>query len=295
MNILMTGGTGLIGRAFIPAHEQHQFTVVTRSPEAAAEKLPTGVLLLEGLHKLKNLDQFDAVINLAGEPIIGKRWSPAQKRRICESRWQTTEDLVELFEKSERPPEVFLSGSAVGVYGNQGDAKLTEAHPTVDSDFASELCSHWETIAKRANPYTRVILLRTGIVLATEGGALAKMLLPFRCFLGGKLGQGSQYMSWIHITDMVNAINQLLSNQSIAGAVNLTAPTPVTNEEFTRQLAEALNRIAFLPAPEFALELLLGEASCLLLDSQRVIPEKLLHSGYNFEYPNLAAALADLL
>lgn len=295
MKILMTGGTGLIGQAFIDQFEQDQITLLTRSIPKAKTLLPANVKLIDSITSLRNLDDFDAVINLAGEPIIDKRWSDQQKKIITQSRWQITQQLVDLFAVSKQPPEVFLSGSAIGVYGNRGDAVVTESASIQPNDFASALCQRWEEIAQQAEPYTRVVLLRTGIVLSPNGGALSKMLLPFKCFLGGRIGSGQQYMSWLHHQDCSNALHYLLTEKSLSGAVNLVAPQAVTNRTFTKNLATSLQRFAILPMPKIVLHFLLGESSSLLLDSQRVSPKKLLDSGFNFRFTNLPSALADIL
>ncbi len=295
MNILITGGTGLIGSAFIRQFDEHQYTVLTRSPAHAKTLLPAHVQLLDSLERLDNLDTFDAVINLAGAAIIDKRWSDQRKQEICNSRWLLTEQLVELFARSEKPPQVFLSGSAIGVYGHHGSDDLTEDSPVKERDFPTKLCLQWETIARRAEPYTRVALLRTGIVLAPKGGALGKMLLPFKLCLGGRIGSGEQYMSWIHYQDHINAMHYLLNEASVAGPVNLVAPNPQTNSQFTQALAKALGRIAIFPVPKQVMQLLLGESACLLLDSQKVLPNKLLDSGFKFKFEHLAAALNDVV
>lgn len=295
MKILITGGTGLIGLAFIQKFNQHQFTILTRTAKKSEKILPKSVNLIETLEELANLDEFDAVINLAGEAIIGKRWSKSQKQIICDSRWNTTKQLVELFACSQHPPEVFLSGSAIGIYSNRADEILTENSVITAKDFPAELCLKWEKIAEKASPFTRVIQLRTGIVLSTAGGALAKMLLPFKYCIGGKIGNGQQYMSWIHYQDQINAMHYLLTEKNISGVVNLTAPEPEPNSIFSKTLAKKLKRPAILPAPKKILQYILGESSCLLLDSQRVKPQKLLESSFKFKFKNLDKALEDLL
>lgn len=295
MKILITGGTGLIGQRFIQANPSHEYTVLTRSAEKAKTKLLSSIKLLECLTQLDNLDEFDAVINLAGEPIVDKRWTEQQKRIICDSRWDITQQLVELFRVSLTPPEIFLSGSAIGVYSDHGDLLITERDVATKNDFASSVCRQWEEIAKQAEPYTRVVYLRTGIVLDPEGGALAKMLMPFKMYLGGRMGSGRQYMSWIHIQDMIGAMAFLLSHSEVKGAVNMVAPEPVTNQQFTRELATALKRFAIFPVPKTMLKLLLGESSTLLLGSQRVEPGALLEASYEFKFPEIGAALSDLL
>ena len=295
MRLLITGGTGLIGKHFIQSYPHHHYTVVTRSPEKAKQQVPDSVALLESLSALDTLDAFDGVINLAGEPIVDKRWTDKQKQIICDSRWGITRQLVELFRVSNHPPSVFLSGSAIGIYGDHGDLVITEHDSAAQNDFASSVCQQWESIAKQAEPYTRVVSLRTGIVLDPKGGALAKMLTPFKLCLGGRIGNGRQFMSWIHINDMVSAIEFLLNNTDVKGAINMVAPTPVPNQKFTDELAEALNRVAVLPVPKVMLTLLLGESSMLLLGSQRVEPVRLLDASFEFKFPDLKAAFSNLL
>ncbi|GAA5316380.1 MAG: TIGR01777 family oxidoreductase [Candidatus Pelagadaptatus aseana] len=291
----MTGGTGLIGRAFIRQYPEHTFTVLTRTPKLSQRSLGSHINLIESLEDLHDLNGFDAVINLAGEPIIDKRWSDKQKAIICNSRWHITKHLVDLFNHSDQPPKVFLSGSAIGVYGHQGDTELLEDSPTGQPDFPTEVCSNWESIALNANGVTRVVLLRTGIVLAKQGGALAKMLLPFKLGLGGPIGQGRQYMSWIHLQDHIRAMAYLLEQPDLSGPVNLTAPTPQPNRQFSQTLARVLKRPAFLPMPPLIMRMALGESACLLLDSQNVIPNKLENSGFEFRYRELEPALNDLI
>ncbi len=296
MNILITGGTGLIAQAFIKRFiNELLFTVLTRSPQAAKKKLPTSVNLIDSLNRLDDLNDFDAVINLAGEPIIDKRWRDQQKQLICQSRWQTTQDLVDLFAKSQTPPAVFLSGSAIGIYGDRFDEELNEDSKLEQNDFPTQICLQWEAIAQQAKTYTRVVTLRTGIVLSANGGALAKMIQPFKLGLGGRIGDGQQYMSWIHYLDHINAMFHILTTGSICGPVNLVSPQAERNQNFSQALAKQLHRPAIFPLPKFVLKCLLGESSCLLLDSQKVKPQTLLNSGFKFEYANLSSALDDLI
>jgi hypothetical protein len=295
MKILMTGGTGLIGSHFINHFKDYQFTVLTRSINQAKKQLPSHVTLINSLNNLANLDQFDAVINLAGEPINEKRWSEKQKNIIAQSRWQTTQHLTDLFAASQAPPSVFLSGSAAGVYGHRAEEIIDETAEVQAIDYPTSLCVRWEAIAKQAQPFTRVILLRTGIVLAPKGGAMTKLLTPFKLHLGGTMGNGKQYMPWIHYQDTVYAIDHILQHKELSGEVNLVAPHMVTNYEFTRTLAQVLNRIAVLSLPKKLLLYIFGESACLLLDSQRLTPSKLLNSGFKFHFPNLLVAIGDLI
>lgn len=295
MRILITGGTGLIGRHLIARllKTDTQITVVTRSLDRAAQRLGSTVTLLPELSVLSHLDDFDAVINLAGEPIADKRWTASQKEHLCQSRWHITEQLVALFRASQCPPGIFISGSAIGYYGSQGPDIITETTPPHD-EFTHRLCRQWEDIAMQAQTaMTRVCLLRTGVVLARDGGALSKMCLPFRLGLGGHLGNGHQYMSWIHIEDMVNGIIWLLDNP-LSGPYNLVSPHPVPNAEFTQALGKALNRPARLPAPAFMVKILMGESSVLVLGGQRALPERLEASGFQFRWQGIEAALQDI-
>ncbi|MBG3079991.1 TIGR01777 family protein [Proteus mirabilis] len=297
MKILITGGTGLIGKALVCelALSNNDITVLSRSPQKVYSHFCNEITCWTQLSDKQNLNEFDAVINLAGEPIADNRWTPAQKQKLINSRCDLTQKLVELIKASDSPPSVFISGSAVGFYGDQGDLQVTEQTPA-NPEFTHELCAKWESIALEAQtPLTRVCLLRTGIVLSTLGGALPKMSKPFKLGLGGKLGSGKQYMPWIHIDDMVSAIIFLLNTQDAKGAFNLTAPNPVQNKEFTRLLGKAFNRPALMTVPESVLRLVMGESATLVLGGQQAIPEKLLNAGFEFRYPQLEEALKDII
>ncbi|HFO0790696.1 TPA: TIGR01777 family oxidoreductase, partial [Enterobacter hormaechei] len=265
MKILLTGGTGLIGRHLIPRLQalHHDITVVTRSPEKARQVLGASVEIWKGLAERQDLNGFDAVINLAGEPIADKRWTEEQKQRLCSSRWNMTERLVELIRNSETPPSVLISGSATGYYGDLGEVVVTEEEPP-HNEFTHKLCAQWERIACAAqSDRTRVCLLRTGVVLAPKGGILGKMLPPFKMGLGGPIGNGRQYLAWIHIDDMANGILWLLDND-LRGPFNMVSPYPVRNEQFAHALGHALHRPAVLRVPATAIRLLMGESSVLV-------------------------------
>lgn len=297
MKVLMTGGSGLIGSAFISKyHHKYNFVVLSRDPIKAKKQLPTSnnIILIDNLNNITDLNEFDAVINLAGEPIADKRWTLKQKRSICQSRWKLTNQLSHLINASTKPPGVFISGSAVGYYGRQGDTEINEGYLDINEEFTHKICKVWEDKALIAHDKTRICLLRTGIVLANSGGALKKMLPVFKIGLGGKISSGHQYMSWIHIEDMISAIEFLLSNQNCQGPFNLTAPKPVTNTEFTQALAKSLHRPSFATVPAFILKLLLGEMSDLILYGQKVLPEHLLEQKFKFKYPNINVALAEI-
>lgn len=295
MNLLITGGTGLVGRNVIRALPDAEITVLTRDPEAAANILPERVKLVSALSEIPDFGAFTGVINLAGEPIADKRWTPMQKQRICQSRWDITAQLVSRINACDSPPAVFLSGSAIGYYGRQGDKTVTEGSHQVHDEFTHQVCAKWENLATGVSKDdTRVCLLRTGVVLTEEGGALPKMALPFKLGIGGKIGDGNQYLSWIHIDDMVNAVLFLLNDKNASGAFNLTAPEPQTNAEFSSTLARVLHRPNLFFVPAFAMKLLLGEAADMILTGQRVIPDKLTKAGYRFTYPTLDSALMEI-
>ncbi|NQZ25672.1 MAG: TIGR01777 family protein [Colwellia sp.] len=293
MNILITGGTGLIGRHFIKSFQQpYQFTVLTRNCRRAKKVLPEGVDFIEELPEQNN---FEVIINLAGEPIVDKRWTVMQKEKICQSRWQITEQVTAMIERSKFKPTCLISGSAIGYYGETGNVSTHEDAQVKQEDFAHSLCKKWEDIALKASEHCRVVLLRTGVVLANDGGALTKMRWPFTLGLGGKLGHGQQYMSWIHIEDMVHAIQFIILTPSIEGAINCTSPQALTNEEFTKSLGKQLHRATWFSVPEFILNMLMGQGAELLLSSQNIYPQKLLNHEFDFNHSNLEQTLGDLL
>lgn len=304
MKILLTGASGLIGREIIKQAiiEKHEVIGLSRDIANAKKQLRKcfgpqineKVDWLSDLDSLKHLDDFDAVINLAGEPIVGKRWSDAQKLVLQNSRWLITKQLADLINASNTLPKVFISGSAIGYYGRQNDAPVDEHFTDVHDEFSHRLCKRWEDIAMSAQTSTRVCLLRTGIVLSNKGGALEKMLLPFKLGLGGPIGDGRHFMSWIHIEDMARGVLYLLNDESCSGAFNFTAPNPVSNKEFSKTLASVLHRPAIFPMPKKVLQIIMGEMADLLTTGQNVIPAKLQNQGFTFIHPNLKAALEDL-
>jgi uncharacterized protein len=291
---LISGASGLIGSALVPSLESHGYEVtrlVRRKPLRPNEVQwnPTGPIS-PGL-----VSEFDAIIHLSGENIAG-RWTEQKKCRIRESRIFTTDFLAQALAKAAKPPKAFICASAIGYYGNRGEEVLTEDSPSGDG-FFPEVCREWEFATEPASDAgIRVVNLRTGIVLSREGGALKQMLLPFRLGLGGKIGDGQQWWSWIHIEDLVSAVRPILQNYQLRGPVNMTTPNPVTNAEFTKALADVLKRPAILPVPAFALRLLFGElADEGLLASARVAPERLTQSRFHFRFSELKQALIDLL
>lgn len=297
MNVLITGGTGFIGRALAQhlTRQGHAVTVLSRNPDKVAAICGLGVAALGDLKQLKAEDAYQVIINLAGEPIFDARWTEARKKLIRDSRINLTGQLIDGIERMAVKPDVLISGSAIGYYGDQGDTVLTEqSEPT--PDFSHRLCADWEQAAQKAEQFgVRVCLIRTGLVIAAGGGLLKRLLLPFRLGLGGRLGSGRQWMSWIHREDWIAIAQAMITDTSMQGAYNATAPHPVSNLEFTQTLARCLNRPALLPVPAGLLKILLGEMSELVLGSQRVMPERLLAQGFGFQYPDLASALRQAL
>lgn len=295
MRITVTGAGGFIGRRLVERLRAggHALRVLGRKPagglpfffwEALGENLPPEVSLRDA----------DAVIHLAGEP-VAQRWTREARRRIRLSRVEGTRRLVEALGRLPRRPAVLVCASAIGIYGSRGEEILTESAPP-GAGFLAQVCVDWEQTATDAEALgLRVVRLRTGMVLGREGGALARLLLPFKAGLGGRLGDGRQWMSWIHRDDLVELIRFAVEEPALRGAVNAVAPAPVTNAEFTRQLAAALRRPALLPAPAFALRAVFGEMASVLLGSQRVLPEAAQAAGFVFAYPELAGALRRLL
>ena len=293
MTIVVAGGTGFLGGALVTRLRAagHRVQVLSRRPA-------TGALVWSPDGSVgpwaTALADADVVINLAGESIASGRWTTARKARIRDSRIRATRSLVTAIEAAPRRPAVFVSASATGYYGPRGDEPVTERTPAGD-DFLAAVCRDWETEALRAAPATRVVLLRTGIALARDGGALPQMALPFRLFGGGPVGSGRQFYPWIHRDDWVNMTIWAIATAAVSGPLNVTAPTPVPNREFARTLGRVLRRPAFVPAPGFALRLALGEmADALLLTGQRVIPAQAQALGFRFEHPELEAALREI-
>jgi uncharacterized protein (TIGR01777 family) len=242
----------------------------------------------------ESLEGSDAVVHLAGEP-VAQRWNTAVKQRIRSSRVEGTRHLVKAISRLDRKPAVLVSGSAVGFYGSRGDEVLTE-ESAPGQGFLPQICEDWEQQAQQAGAEgVRVVCVRTGIVLGMEGGALPQMLPPFRLGVGGRLGSGRQWMPWIHIADIAGLIDFAVKTGSLQGPLNGCAPNPVTNEEFSRDLGQALHRPALLPVPEFSLKLLFGEMAGVMLASQRAVPKTALAHNYQFRFPQLPAALAQLL
>jgi uncharacterized protein (TIGR01777 family) len=278
MNIAVTGASGFIGRRAAELLQARGHT--------------TRQISLRSAPSPEQLAGCDAVVHLAGEP-VAQRWTASAKKRILDSRVEGTRALVAAFR--EHPPNVLVSASGIGYYGSCGDRILTEQSAPA-SDFLSQVAAAWEHEAEEAEKLgVRVVRLRIGTVMGAGGGALGKMLLPFRAGLGGRLGAGAQWMSWVHLDDLCAMILFAMRESTLRGVLNATSPHPVTNAEFTRALAHAAHRPALIPVPAFALRLLLGEMSEMLLGSQRAVPEAALRAGFEFRYPEIGAALIQIL
>ncbi len=294
MNFLITGGTGFIGSALCSRllEDKHDIVILSRHPDAI--KAP--VTAISNLDQLKSDTAFDVVINLAGEPIANKRWSDQQKQRISRSRLDTTQKLISYFKTIEHKPKLFISGSAIGYYGTSETNDIVDETEHGDDSFSSQLCQQWEATALQAQTLgIRTCLLRTGIVLGKGGGALSKMLPPFKVGLGGKIGRGKQWMSWIHLDDLVGIILYCIDHDGLKNAINGTSPNPVTNQVFTKTLGKVLKRPTILPMPTLVVKLLMGQmGEELLLAGKKVLPIKVLDAGYKFQYKELEGALKNI-
>jgi hypothetical protein len=290
MKVIVTGGTGFLGTPLVVQlrAEGNDVVVLTRGRAAPGHItwLPDGTVGPWA----KAIEGADAVINLAGESIAGHRWTTAHKARIRDSRILATRSIVAAIHGAGRKPATLVNASAVGYYGSRGDATLTEESPPGE-DFLAMVCRAWEAEALAATDASRVILLRSAPVLERNGGVLPQIARPFRLFIGGPVGSGTQYWSWIHRHDWVAMVSWALETSHISGPLNLAAPAPVSNREFARTLGRVLKRPAFMPAPAFALRLVLGEMADVLLFSQRVIPAKAEALGFHFQYAALEPAL----
>ena len=296
MHILMTGGTGFIGSHLTRAMlaRGNQVTLWVRSVAKAQSLFPGRVNIVESLDDVAS--PVDAIVNLAGEAIIGARWSDTRKKALLDSRIQTTKILVDWINVAEHKPQVLVSGSAIGYYGNYPeDIELTEA-ANPRACFASELCQQWEAEALKAEDLgVRVCRVRTGVVLDQHAGALNRMWLPFKAGLGGRVASGKQWFSWIHRQDMIDLLLFMIDTQTISGAVNAVAPKPVIYDTFTDTFAKTLKRKAWLPMPSLLLNIMLGEAASLLIEGQKVVPKALLDAGFEFQFEEIDKALEEIV
>jgi uncharacterized protein (TIGR01777 family) len=299
MKLVVMGATGFIGSKLTDRvwNENHSLALLSRRPPREVNVTKKEWFAWQpGIGGVWEavVDGADGIINLAGEPIAGKRWSAAQKEQLRSSRIDATKSLVDAIAKAKVKPKFLINASAVGYYGSHGDETVTEKTGP-GQDFLSRLCVEWEEEAKKAEAFgVRVALVRTGIVLDKGKGALAKMVPPFKMFVGGPLGSGAQWMPWIHIEDQIGLICFLIENAGARGAFNATAPNPVTMEEFSRALGEVLNRPSWASVPPSALALLVGEMADMLLNGQRAMPEAALKLGFTFKYPEITGALRSL-
>jgi uncharacterized protein (TIGR01777 family) len=301
MRVVITGGTGMIGRALAGAlvAAGHEAVVTSRRPEAAAG-LPAGVSARKWDTRTAEeltpvLEEAEGVVHLTGENIGAGRWTTERKRRIRDSRVRSTEALASAFERCSKRPGVLVQGSAVGYYGPRGDEPIPESTPA-GSDFLAQVCRDWEAAGEAVEALgVRRVIARTGVVFAKGGGALPRIVMPFKLFAGGPVGSGRQVLPWIHLGDEVGAMIHLLEDTKAEGAFNLAAPGAVSNRALARVLGRVLKRPSFLPTPAIALRLLLGEMSTLVLDGQRAVPKQLLDHGYSFRFPEVEPALRDLL
>lgn len=303
MKIAITGATGLVGSRLVARLNQkgHQILVFTRNPSKARQVFSATFSNLEIVRYTpresgewqQRVSGCDAVINLAGEP-IAERWSPQQKKAIMESRQIGTRKLVEAIAMAEQKPKVLVSGSAIGYYGTSESAAFDETSSS-GSDFLAQVCQNWEQEAQKATEYgVRLVILRIGIVLA-NGGALGKMIGPFKMFAGGPIGSGKQWFSWIHRDDLVSLIIQAVEQEDMSGVYNATAPNPVRMGKLCQTLGEVMNRPSWLPVPDFVLEVLLGDGASVVLEGQQVLPKQTQASGFDYQYPELKPALAEIV
>ena len=298
MSVLLTGGTGFVGNYLL--NEISNCVVTSRDAQRAKSKLGDRIQDAIGWNPtVEDLDltgyQFDACVNLMGESIAEGRWTDLKKQRIRDSRVVGTRRLVDAIIGLQKKPEVFVSASAVGFYGDRGDEVLSEQAESGEG-FLVDVCKEWEAEAMRLEQHgVRVVLIRIGIVLGVDGGALEKLVPIFKWGIGGRLGKGQQWMPWIHVKDLARMIAWSIENPKVSGPINGTAPSPVRNAEFTKELAKHLSRPAFLPVPKFAVQAALGEFANSLFASQRVVPDMATQSGFRFKFDTLNGALQEIL
>ncbi len=303
MRIIISGGSGFIGRALTEnlVKDGHEVEIISRRPEAL-KYLPSGVKAFDwdAADLMKHLSVADAVVHLAGASLAGEnplhmRWTAKRKKQILESRLRSGEMISETIQLVGKKPKVLIQSSAVGYYGLLKDEVVDETFPNGD-DFLAGVCQKWEDSTRPVEAIgVRRVIIRTGLVFSSRGGILPLFKLPFLLFVGGRIGSGQQYLSWIHVDDVVKGIRFLIDQQQMQGVYNMTSPGPLKNIDFARQLGRAMQRPAFVPVPAFVLKLVLGEVSTLALDGQRVVPKRLVEAGFDFTYKTLEDALPSLL
>jgi uncharacterized protein (TIGR01777 family) len=305
MKIAITGATGFVGSRLVERLQQegHTVLVLTRNPERAARIFPKSAFQTVEIQSYTPKQSgnwqgaiagCDGVVNLAGEPLVEGRWTPSRKQEILSSREIGTQKIVEAIAQADPKPGVLVNSSAVGYYGTSETAQFDEISAP-GNDFLADVCQKWEAAAQQVKESnTRLTIVRTGIVLGM-GGVITKMLLPFQLFAGGPLGSGQQWLSWVHRDDLVNLMIRALTQPEMQGVFNGTAPNPVRMNEFCRTLGQVMNRPSWLPVPDFALELLLGDAAQVVLEGQKVLPKRTLESGFSYQYPLIEQALREVL
>ncbi|MGE4272805.1 MAG: TIGR01777 family oxidoreductase [Desulfitobacterium sp.] len=301
MNVLIFGGTGFLGKKLSKEliSREYKVSVITRNRQISADKVQSNVALIEWdnkspLSSIDDIDEFDVVINFAGESIGNRRWSNSVKQEILNSRINTTRSIVNAINDGTMNPKVLINASAVGYYGPRLDERITESEGP-GQDFLAEVCRKWEAEAyKVKNEFTRVVTIRTGVVLGSQG-ALTRMIMPFKYYVGGPLGKGTQWLPWIHVEDLIRMIRFIIEHDEITGPVNGTSPAPVRMKDFSKILGEVLKRPSWFPVPEFVLKIVLGQMSEMLLHGQRAIPQKISDTGFEFIFPDLRPALEDAL
>ncbi|WP_299089858.1 TIGR01777 family oxidoreductase [uncultured Metabacillus sp.] len=298
MRIVIAGGSGFIGRILTDTllHEGHEIVILTRKRQISSKNVTYVQWLENGTSPERVINHADAIINLAGVSINAGRWNTAHKKQIYDSRMKATDELVRIVAALAEKPSVFINASAIGIYPPSFDTIYTEDSVEPATDFLGQTVYDWETKAKQIESLgIRTVLMRFGVVLGKKEGALPLMVLPYRLFTGGTVGSGAQWVSWVHVTDVVRAIAFVIKHDAIHGPVNVTAPTPVKMKEFGKTIGSVLRRPHWLPVPSFVMKLILGQKSTLVLKGQHVIPKVLLDNGFEFSFPSLYSALEDLL
>jgi uncharacterized protein len=299
LNILIAGGTGFIGNHIVQTMKQrgnHLYVLTRTSNKTSQSPHVNYITWLNGNdNKIDSLPSIDVVINLAGDPINEGRWTKKKKQRILQSRKLTTETIIDIIKRLPKKPKVYINASAIGIYGYSGTEVFTEETESLGNSFPAKVCKLWENDALEAKLLgIRTVIARIGIVLGKDGGALPRMAMPYHFFVGGKVASGKQWISWIHIDDLVELIQFIINHDHITGPVNLTAPNPVQMDELGQQIGKALHRPHWIPVPSLALKAIFGEMSEFLIEGQRVLPEKALNNGFNFTYKSVEDALQQI-